>query len=72
MAASAESMRATSAGLILRLWQSSIGKKYVMAVTGLGLFLFVIVHLLGNLQIYLGPSSINAYAKLLKSNPAVL
>lgn len=72
MAASAESMQASSRGLILRLWQSSIGKKYVMAVTGLGLFGFVIIHLAGNLQIYLGPYAINAYGKLLKSNPAVL
>lgn len=72
MAASAESMQASSAGLILRLWQSSIGKKYVMAVTGLALFLFVIVHLAGNLQIYLGPYKINEYAHLLKSTPAVL
>lgn len=73
MAASAESMRRSSAaGLLLRLWQSSIGKKYVMAITGLGLFGFVIIHMLGNLQIYLGPEHLNAYARALKGTPALL
>ncbi len=73
MAASAESMRESlAAGLLLRLWQSSIGKKYVMAITGLGLFVFVIVHMLGNLQIYLGPEHLNAYARALKGTPALL
>jgi len=73
MAASAESLRRIStAGLLLQLWQSSIGKKYVMAITGLGLFGFVVIHMLGNLQIYLGPEHINAYAKTLKATPAIL
>lgn len=73
MAASAESIqRSSAAGLLLRLWRSSIGKKYVMAITGLGLFVFVIVHMLGNLQIYLGPEHLNAYARALKSTPALL
>jgi len=50
-----------------RFWQSTNGKKAVMAVTGAVLFLFVIGHLLGNLQIYEGPARINAYGHLLKS-----
>ena len=73
MAASAQTLqRRSSAGLLLQLWHSSLGKKYVMAVTGLGLYLFVIIHMLGNLQIFLGSEKINAYAALLKSNVAVL
>jgi succinate dehydrogenase / fumarate reductase, cytochrome b subunit len=40
---------------------STVGKKVVMAVTGLILFGFVIVHMLGNLQVYLGAEAINAY-----------
>lgn len=73
MAASAQSLpKGGSAGLILTLWQSSLGKKYVMAVTGLGLFLFVIIHMLGNMQIFLGQDKLNSYAELLKSNPLVL
>ncbi|MEW6206723.1 MAG: succinate dehydrogenase cytochrome b subunit [Acidobacteriota bacterium] len=54
------------------LYQSSLGKKYIMALTGLGLFVFVIIHMLGNLQIFLGPDSINSYAEFLKSKPALL
>jgi succinate dehydrogenase / fumarate reductase cytochrome b subunit len=72
MAASAQSLHHSKAGLIQRIWQSSLGKKYIMAITGLALFIFVIVHMAGNLQIFLGPESINAYAKLLKSNLVLL
>lgn len=48
-------------------WQSTNGKKVVMAVTGAILFLFVIGHLLGNLQIFEGPAKINAYGHFLHS-----
>lgn len=54
------------------LYGSSLGRKYVMAVTGILLFLFVIVHMLGNLQIFLGPAAINEYAEALKSRPWLL
>jgi succinate dehydrogenase / fumarate reductase cytochrome b subunit len=47
-------------------WQSTNGKKAVMAVTGVILFLFVIGHMLGNLQIFDGPARINAYGHFLK------
>jgi succinate dehydrogenase / fumarate reductase cytochrome b subunit len=57
---------------ILRLYQSSLGKKYVMAITGLALFGFVIGHLAGNLQVFLGKEYINDYAQLLKSKPALI
>lgn len=45
---------------------SSIGKKAVVTVTGLILVGFVIGHMLGNLQIYLGPAAINSYALKLR------
>lgn len=45
---------------------SSVGKKIIMAVTGLILVLFVIVHLLGNTSIFAGPDGINAYAVALR------
>jgi len=45
---------------------SSIGQKVVMAVTGLVLYGFVIGHMLGNLQIYLGPKAINDYGEFLR------
>ena len=72
MAASAQSLQIPPVGSLRRLWRSSLGKKYVMAITGLGLWVFVIIHMLGNLQIFLGPSKINAYAALLKATPALL
>lgn len=43
-----------------------------MAITGLGLFLFVIGHLVGNLQIFLGPESINRYGHFLQTTPEIL
>jgi succinate dehydrogenase / fumarate reductase cytochrome b subunit len=58
--------------LFSRAYRSSLGKKYIMAITGFLLFLFVIVHMLGNLQVYLGPEPMNAYAELLKSKPGLL
>ena len=58
--------------ILIRAYRSSLGKKYVMAVTGLALFLFVIAHMAGNLQIYLGRDSINTYAEFLKSKPGLL
>ena len=42
--------------------QSTIGRKILMALTGIILVLFVMGHMLGNLQIFLGPDVINAYA----------
>jgi len=72
MAASVHSLQPSASGLIARLWRSSLGKKYVMAITGFGLFIFVIGHLLGNLQIFLGRDQINIYAETLKSMPALL
>src|SRR6266478_3606469 len=50
------------------IFNSSLGKKYIMAVTGFVLFLFVIGHLVGNLQIFLGPEAINRYGHFLQSN----
>lgn len=47
-------------------YRSSIGRKMIVAVTGVILLLFVIGHLLGNLQIFLGPRWINDYAQHLR------
>lgn len=54
--------------IITHIFESSLGKKYVMAVTGFLLFLFVIAHLVGNLQVFLGPEAINRYGHFLQSN----
>ena len=58
--------------LLIRVWQSSLGKKYIMAVTGAALFAFVIGHLIGNLQVFGPPEMINGYAHFLKSTPELL
>lgn len=55
-----------------RFYQATIGKKVVMAVTGLILVGFVIAHLAGNLQVFLGPEALDEYALFLRERPAVL
>jgi succinate dehydrogenase / fumarate reductase cytochrome b subunit len=49
----------------MRLLSDSIGRKAVVAVTGLLMVLFLVVHLLGNATIFAGPDGINAYAEKL-------
>ena len=51
---------------------SSIGKKWVVALTGLMLVGYVVGHLIGNLQIFAGPEQINRYAEMLHSMPKAL
>jgi succinate dehydrogenase / fumarate reductase cytochrome b subunit len=49
--------------VIRAFYRSSVGKKMIVAITGIILILFVIGHLLGNLQIFLGPDWINGYSE---------
>jgi len=56
----------------VRLFDATIVKKAVMAVTGVILFVFVVGHLLGNLQVFLGAERINAYAAFLRGNVELL
>src|SRR5271154_1043770 len=58
--------------LLRNLFCSSVGKKYLMAGTGAAMVLFVIGHMVGNLQIFLGPEAINRYGHFLQSNVEVL
>jgi len=51
------------------MFSSSLGKKYLMALSGLVLIGFVFVHMAGNLQVLLGQAQINAYAHSLQSLP---
>ena len=46
-------------------WSSSIGKKFIVAITGIALVLFLAGHLAGNLVIFLGPEPFNEYAYML-------
>jgi succinate dehydrogenase / fumarate reductase cytochrome b subunit len=57
---------------IRAFYQSSIGKKITVAVTGVILILFVIGHLLGNLEMYLGQEHTNWYAEFLRSTGPLL
>lgn len=69
-------MSSTAIGLRMnqaaRFYQASIGKKAVMAVTGFILFGYVVGHLAGNLQVYMGREQINSYAEFLHSHPLAL
>jgi succinate dehydrogenase / fumarate reductase cytochrome b subunit len=58
--------------IISNIFSSSLGKKYIMAVTGFVMFLFVIGHLAGNLQIFLGAEAINRYGHFLQTNPEII
>ena len=51
---------------LLAFWHTMIGKKVVMAVTGVPLIGFVIAHMLGNLKIFSGPDEINTYSRFLR------
>ena len=48
------------------VYRTAVGKKAVMAVTGVILFGFVLVHMIGNLKLYQGPEKMNAYGEFLR------
>lgn len=58
--------------IVSGILNSSLGKKYIMAGTGALLFLFVIGHLVGNLQVFGPPELINNYAHFLQSKPLMV
>lgn len=55
-----------------KLFTSSVGKKFVMAVTGGAMLLFVVGHMVGNLQFFLGAEALNRYGHFLQSNVELL
>lgn len=55
-----------------RFWGSTNGQKIVMALTGVVLFLFVLFHMLGNLQVFEGPEQLNYYGAALRRFPELL
>ena len=65
-------MSATVAGTGSRFYETAIGKKIVMAVTGVMLVGFVLVHMTGNLQVLGGAEKINHYAELLRTSMPLL
>ncbi len=57
---------------VLNALKSSVGKKLLMAITGLLLCLFLVLHLAGNLLMYVGPEIYNAYAHKLHEQKVLL
>jgi succinate dehydrogenase / fumarate reductase cytochrome b subunit len=51
---------------------STVGSKFVVALTGLGLTIFVYMHMAGNLLVFRGPEALNDYAEFLKAHPGLL
>jgi succinate dehydrogenase / fumarate reductase, cytochrome b subunit len=57
---------------VLKFLSSSVGKKFVMGITGLLLCGFLVTHLAGNLLMYVSPQAYNSYAHTLHSQAALL
>lgn len=53
----------------LRAFNSSVGAKILIGITGLALFLYLVTHIAGNLMVFLGPAVFNKYAYTLEGNP---
>lgn len=53
--------------IVTRTWGSSVGKKSVMAVTGVIFLLYVIAHMIGNLKIFFGRETFDAYSEHLRT-----
>ena len=54
-----------------RAFSSSIGSKLLIALTGLGLFIFLVGHLTGNLLFIVGPHAFNDYGHAMVNNPLI-
>ena len=51
---------------LLDLYGTAVGKKYVMAISGIAMMGFVLFHMIGNLKMYFGAADLNEYAEFLK------
>ena len=58
--------------IVSRLFGSTLGKKYIMAVSGFAMFLFATGHMIGNLQLFLGHEAINRYGAFLQGTGELL
>src|SRR4026208_1391890 len=54
-----------------RLLNSSVGMKLLIGVTGFALFVYLIVHIIGNVMVFFGPDVFNNYAYTLEGNPLI-
>jgi succinate dehydrogenase / fumarate reductase cytochrome b subunit len=55
-----------------RVFTSTVGTKLLIGLTGLALFVYLILHLVGNALVFLGPDTFNAYSHQLISNPLIV
>jgi len=55
-----------------RPYSSTVGSKLLIALTGLALIAYLVLHLAGNLLLFLGPETFNSYAHTLVSNPLIV
>src|SRR5213592_2231350 len=55
----------------LGVFATSVGTKILIGVTGLALFLYLIIHIAGNLMVFFGPAAFNKYAYTLEGNPLI-
>ncbi len=53
----------------LRVFDSSVATKILIGLTGLALFVYLIIHVAGNLLVFIGPTFFNKYAYTLEGNP---
>ncbi len=58
--------------VLVNLLRSSLGRKLVMGATGAGLLGFVVIHMIGNLQVFAGAEVLNQYAMLLRTSEELL
>ncbi len=72
MTAAATTPVAAPAGRLARFWASTVGKKIVMAATGLIMVGFLVTHAAANLLAFLGPAELNAYSRFLHATPEIL
>jgi len=65
--AATETERSKRSPFIVELYRSALGKKYVMAITGIVGLGYVLAHMIGNLKLYQSAESFNLYAETLRS-----
>jgi succinate dehydrogenase / fumarate reductase cytochrome b subunit len=57
---------------LTRLWRSTVGRKALVATSGLVLWVWVVLHVAGNLTLFSGPAAADGYAAALRATPAAL
>lgn len=55
----------------VRVFGSSVGTKILIGATGLALFVYLVIHVVGNLLVFFGPAFFNKYAFTLEANPLI-